>query len=366
MNNPYQLEYQAVSKLVKKRFNTVFASGVYILGESVQTFESEFANFIGTKKVVGLANGLDAIQIALMALGIGKGDEVITTSLSAVATTLAITRTGATPVFVDIDEYYHLDVHLLEQAITPRTKAVVPVHLHGQAVAIEEIQEVCRVHKLYLIEDVAQAHGGAYNGQVLGSFGDAAAFSFYPTKNLGAYGDAGALSTSNIELADAASMIRNYGQKTRYVHELEGINSRLDELQAAVLSTKLPYLNEWNKRRSELANHYTQELAQVGDLSLPKSRTGAKHVYHQYVIRTANRDNLLKFLQSEGVPALIHYPIPIHKQPCYPQYHSVELPKTEKACQEILSLPIHPFIEDSEQEIVIAKVKQFFKAYSSE
>jgi dTDP-4-amino-4,6-dideoxygalactose transaminase len=366
MNNPYKLEYQSLAKLIKKRFDLVFASGVYILGENVSKFETEFAQYIGTKKIVGLANGLDAIQVALMTLGVGKGDEVITTSLSAVATTLAITRTGAKPIFVDIDEYFHLDAQLLEQAITPKTKAIVPVHLYGQSVAIAKIKQICKAHNLYLIEDVAQAHGATYRGQMLGSFGDAGAFSFYPTKNLGGYGDGGALSTANLELAATASMIRNYGQRTRYVHEFAGINSRLDELQAAVLSVKLPYLNEWNKRRRLLADRYNQELATIKGLQVPMIRKDADHVFHQYVVRTNKRDALLAFLKGEEIPALVHYPIPIHKQPCFKQFHSITLPNTEKACQQILSLPIHPFMEDAEQEFILAKITEFFQAHSSE
>ncbi|PIR60663.1 MAG: hypothetical protein COU67_00875 [Candidatus Pacebacteria bacterium CG10_big_fil_rev_8_21_14_0_10_44_54] len=360
IGNPYLKELNYLKEAVLEEISSVLDSGSYILGEKVKRFETNFSEYLEVENVVGVANGLDALQLILMALDIGKGDEVITTSLSAVATTLAITRTGATPVFVDIDEYFHIDATKIEAAITPRTKAVMPVHLYGQSVDLDKIVEICKENKIFLIEDAAQAQGAEFNGKKLGSIGEAGAFSFYPTKNLAAYGDAGAVSTSDSVLAEKVSMLRNYGQKTRYRHELAGINSRLDELQAAVLNVKLKYLDEWNKSRIDCAAIYQGELADAGDIKLPMVRPEAKHVFHQYVIRTKKRDELVSYLQENGVPALIHYPIPIHQQPCYPEFHSVSLPETVRASQEILSLPIHPFMSKSELLFVIEKVKVFF------
>lgn len=360
MKNPYKLQYLAEQDEVHKVISEVLESGQYILGPKVEQFEKEFAVYCETAYAVGVANGLDGLQLILRALGIGSGDEVITTSLSAVATTLAIHQVGATPVFVDIDEYYHLDPNLIEAAITPRTKAVLPVHLYGQPVAVAEIAAICKKHDLYLVEDAAQAQGARFEGKPVGAFADATAYSFYPTKNLGAYGDAGAVTTDNEQLAERIRMLRNYGQKDRYYHELAGINSRLDELQAAVLLIKLQQLDTYNEKRNQLAALYTQLLSEIPELTLPQQRAYSYHVYHQYVVRAKQRDALLKYLQESDVPALIHYPVPIHKQPCFPEWHSVKLPKTEDSSREILSLPIHQFYTESDIKYVAKKVTAFY------
>lgn len=360
MNNPYKLQYKAEKEDIQKAISAVLESGYYILGPEVSQFEKDFATYCEVDHTIGVANGLDGLQLILRALEIGPGDEVITTSLSAVATTLAIHQVGATPIFVDIDEYYHLDPNLIKAAITPRTKAVLPVHLYGQPVAVAEIAAICKTHNLYLIEDAAQAQGARIEDKPVGAHADATAYSFYPTKNLGAYGDAGAVTTNNDELAERIRMLRNYGQKDRYYHELAGINSRLDELQAAVLSVKLLQLDAKNEKRNQLAALYTQLLSEIPKLILPKQRADTYHVYHQYVVRTKQRDALLKYLQSHDVPALIHYPVPIHKQPCFPEWHAIKLPKTEHAAQEILSLPIHPFYTESDIKFVAKKVEAFF------
>lgn len=356
MQNPYKSEYSSIASEVTNEIARTLESGSYILGPVVTGFEKKFAEYIGASEAIGVANGLDALQIILKGLGVGKGDEVITTSLSAVATTLAITQIGATPVFVDIDNYFHIDAAQIENKITTKTRAIIPVHLYGQSVEIEAIASICKKNNLWLIEDVAQAHGAEFNGKKLGTFGDAAAFSFYPTKNLGAYGDAGAITTNNSELAEKCRMLRNYGQKTRYVHELQGINSRLDELQAAILNVKIKYLDKWNEIRSSIAEKYFDALSEIPHIELPLLRSRAKHVFHQFVLKTTQRDSLLKHLQNKDIPALIHYPIPIHQQPCYKEFNKISLPNTEKACSEILSIPIHPFMLEEDIQIVIAEV----------
>ncbi len=361
MQNPYKSEYSSIASEVTNEIARTLESGSYILGPVVTEFEKKFAEYIGASEAIGVANGLDALQIILKGLGVGKGDEVITTSLSAVATTLAITQVGATPVFVDIDNYFHIDAAQIENKITTKTRAVIPVHLYGQSVEIEAIASICKKNNLWLIEDVAQAHGAEFNGKKLGTFGDAAAFSFYPTKNLGAYGDAGAITTNNLELAEKCRMLRNYGQKTRYVHELQGINSRLDELQAAILNVKIKYLDKWNALRNDVAQKYFSGLTEISKIGLPQLRPYTKHVFHQFVIKTNQRDSLLKHLQDKNIPALIHYPVPIHKQPCYAAFNTVSLPNTEKACNEILSIPIHPFMLEEDIQLVITEITDWNK-----
>lgn len=358
--NDFKKEYAFFKQSIDAAFLSVMESGWYILGPKVEEFEKVFAEYIGVPYCIGVANGLEAIQITLMALDIGKGDEVLTVSHSAVATTLAITNVGATPVFVDIDEYYHMDARTLESYITPRTKAIVPVHLYGQAVDMDTINEVAKKYNLTVIEDACQAAGAEYHGKKAGSMGTFGCFSFYPTKNLGGYGDGGAITTSSSELYQKCKMLRNYGQKNRYHHEIQGINSRLDELQAAILLAKLPRLDECNKKRNEFAQIYLKELAGVSQIVLPKLRDNSFHIFHLFVIEAAKRDELMKFLLAEGVQSLIHYPVPIHKQQCYPEYNNVSLKNTEEKVQTILSLPMHPFMEETEVVKVCDAVKKFY------
>lgn len=358
--NDFKKEYKFFKESIDAAFAKVMESGWHILGPTVGDFEKMFASYIGARYAVGVANGLEAIQIVLMALNIGRGDEVLTVSHSAVATTLAITNVGATPVFIDIDEYFHMDASVLEAHITPRTKAIIPVHLYGQVVDMDAINTVAKKHNLVVIEDACQAAGAAYHGKKAGALGFAGCFSFYPTKNLGGYGDGGAITTDSEELYEKCKMLRNYGQKNRYHHEVQGINSRLDELQAAFLIAKLSHLDELNKKRNVFSQIYIKELAGVKEIQLPKVRENCFHIFHLFVIEAKRRDELMQFLQQEGVQSLIHYPVPIHKQQCYPEFNDVKLDQTEKQVTQILSLPMHPFLEEEEVLKVCAAIKKFY------
>lgn len=359
--NDFSLEYGVLGPDVVKKIDAFFAAGQYILGSNVAAFEREFARYVGSKYCVGVANGLEAIQIALMGLGVAKGDEVITVSNSDVATALAIIYAGATPVFVDVDEYFHMDPALIERAITRRTKAILPVHLFGQTADMDAIISIAKKHQLAIIEDACQAHGAMYNGKKAGTFGIAGCFSFYPTKNLGAAGDAGAIVTDNKTFYKKCLMLRNRGARKRYVHVLRGINSRLDEIQAVILRHKLPRLTSMNARRRHIAASYQSLFGHTPQIKLPAERRGARHIYHQYVISVSGREKLMKFLAGHGVDSLIHYPVPIHKQQSFAEYRGVSLPKTEQYMKKILSLPIHPYMSDSQVKTVVRLVKKFYK-----
>jgi len=358
--NDFQKEYKFHKKVVDTAVKRVLKSGWYILGKEVENFEELFAKYIGTKYCVGVANGLEALQIALMALGIGEGDEVITVSNSAVATALAITNTGAKAVFVDIDEYYHMDPDNLKIAINTKTKAIIPVHLFGQIVNTEKITNIANENSVAVIEDACQSHGASFKNKRAGSFGLLAGHSFYPTKNLGAYGDGGAITTDSRELYQKCKMIRNYGQKTRYVHEIKGINSRLDEIHAAILSEKISTLDKLVEKRNEIVKIYLQKLKNINQINLPKIRQNGLHSFHLFVIQAENRNELMDFLKSNGVESQIHYPIPIHKQKCYPEYNYISLLKTEKVADNILSLPVHPFLKNEEVEKICEVIKSFY------
>lgn len=339
----------------------VIASGYYILGPEVKAFESAFAEYIGVKHAIGVANGLEALQISLMALGIGPGDEVITTSLSAVATALAIEAASAKPVFIDIDELYHLDASAIEKAINPKTRAIIPVHLYGQSADLKMVMDIADKHKLRIIEDCAQSVGASFDGKKTGSFGALGCFSFYPTKNLGAIGDAGLITTDDDALAEKCRMLRNYGQKNRYEHAVYGINSRLDELQAAILSEKLKGLSTNNARRTEIAEAYKKSLAGVGDIKLPDTRKAADHTYHLFVIETGKRDSLQAHLKEKGVETLIHYSMPIYRQACFSRYGALRLPTAEKKTGRILSLPMHPHLTSEEIAYVCESIRSFYE-----
>lgn len=359
--NDFKKQYFHFKDEIDSAIKEVLESGFYILGEKVKIFEREFADYLGAKYCVGVGNGLEALQIALMALEIKEGDEVLTTAHSAVATALAIKAVGATPVFVDIDEYYHLNPDKIEEKISSKTKAILPVHLYGQAVAIEEIKRIAQKHHLYLIEDAAQAHGAEYDSQKVGTLGEIGCFSFYPTKNLGAFGDGGAVVTNSRELYEKCKMIRNYGQKNRYEHEIYGINSRLDEIQATILSLQLKYLDEKNLRRNEIAKIYFKLLKNVKEVKLPKTRKNTNHIYHLFVIEAERRDSLSKFLKENGVPTLIHYLIPIHKQKSFLEFNNLKLPILENKVNKILSLPIHPFLEDKDVNYISQRMIEFYE-----
>jgi dTDP-4-amino-4,6-dideoxygalactose transaminase len=339
----------------------VLNGGWYILGPEVEAFEAEFASYHGVSHAVGVATGTDAIELALRAASIGPGDEVITVAHTAVATVCAIEQAGATPVLVDVDGgSYTLDPAAAEAAITPRTRAIVPVHLYGHPAKMTAITALAQRHGLLVIEDCAQAHGARYQGQLVGTFGDLAAFSFYPTKNLGAYGDGGAVITRHDELAARLRRLRNYGQEQRY-HAIErGMNSRLDELQAAILRVKLRHLDAHNERRREIAAFYSHLLRRVDTPRCWPDASAVAHVFHLYVIRHPRRDELRAALHRRGIAPQVHYPIPVHLQQAYADlgYPRGSLPVTERLADEILSLPLYIGLTDEQVATVARELNQ--------
>jgi dTDP-3-amino-3,4,6-trideoxy-alpha-D-glucose transaminase len=357
-------QYVSIKGEIDAAVTRVLEGGWYILGEEVAAFEREFAAYCGVAHAIGVGSGTDALRLALAACGVGPGDEVITVSHTAVATVTAIELVGARPVLVDIDPTrYTLDPALLEAAITPRTHAVVPVHLYGCPADLDPIMEVARAHDLVVVEDCAQAHGAEYRGRRVGSWGRIAAFSFYPTKNLGACGDGGLVATDDPELAEQARLLRQYGWQERYVSSLKGLNSRLDELQAAILRVKLRHLDAWNERRRVLAGLYNDRLAGCGVI-LPNEPENAWHVYHLYAVRHPRRDELRAFLRQRGIGSSIHYPVPVHLQPAY---HDLgrgggSLPAAEAAAQEVLSLPLYPELDEQDLAAVADAVIAFGRA----
>lgn len=358
--NDFQKQYKAHHQKFDKAIKGVLNSGWYILGSQVADFEKKFAAYIGTKYAIGVANGMEALQIALLALNIGPGDEVITTSHTAAATALAIVAVGAKPVFVDIDEYFHIDANQIEEKINGKTKAIIPVHLYGQSVDLDKIMAICQKHHIHLIEDCAQAHGALYKNKKVGSFGVVNCFSFYPTKNLGAFGDGGAITTNDQALYEKILQLRNYGQKNRYEHESYGLNSRLDEIQAAILLVQLEYLDKNNKIRQKLADIYAKHLRHVKQVKLPQLRKNCQSVFHLFVIEAENRDGLAEYLKSKGIATLIHYPVPVHRQPCFKEHNSY-LPVLEEKIKVILSLPIHPFLSVKEIKYICNSINIFYK-----
>lgn len=335
--------------------------GVYVLGEEVRNFEQEFAKYLGVKHCVGVANGLEALQISLMSLGVGPGEEVITTPLSAVATTLAILAVGATPVFVDIKENGQLNENLIKKSITKKTKAIIPVHLYGQPLEIEKIRAICEKHKLFLIEDACQAHGTTFNKVAVGNFGELACYSFYPTKNLGAIGDGGAITTNSDRLVKIIYQIRDYGQESKYRHSRYGLNSRLDELQAAILREKLKFLEKDNDKRREIAKRYRKNLSDIKEIEIVLPNLIGDSNFHLFVIKVNKRDELQEYLKENGVPSLIHYPISIPDQPMFKdKYKSIKIPVARGFVGKILSLPCHPFMRIGEVNYVSAIIDKFF------
>lgn len=344
-------------------FKDVLNSNWYILGNYVSKFENEYAQFSNTKYCIGVSNGLDALFLSLKALGIKEGDEVIIPSNTYIATALAVSYTGAKPIFVEPDRYtYNILPNNINAAITNKTKAIIPVHLYGQCCEMDAIMKIAYDNNLFVIEDNAQAHGATYNGSITGSFGHVNGVSFYPGKNLGAFGDAGAITTNDEHLANKLFSLRNYGSQKKYFNEVIGYNMRLDELQAALLSVKLKYLYEWTSKRIVAANLYSHLLANTGDLVLPVTALHATHVYHLFVIRTTYRDALQKFLQEQGIGTLIHYPIPIHLQEAYESLGLKKgaFPIAEELATTCLSLPIWPGISEEEISYVCKSIKQFF------
>lgn len=341
-------------------FRRVLDSGWFIMGPEVEAFEAEFAEYCGVKYCVGVGNGLDALHLLLRAYGIEQGDEVLVPANTFIATWLAVSHCGAIPVPVEPNTVtYNIDTDALDAAITPRTRAIIPVHLYGQPADMDPINALAKLHQLIVIEDAAQAQGATYKGRRVGSLGNAAATSFYPGKNLGALGDGGAILTNDQSIADKVRLLRNYGSRTKYKHEDTGYNTRLDEIQAAFLRIKLGLLDDWNGRRRKLAGMYSAELHGSG-LELPYTPEWAEPVWHLYVVRTPQRNALQTYLEKCGISTIIHYPTPPHLQDCYAPYASAKLPLTERLASEVLSLPISPLLHKEEAAYVAECVCSFF------
>lgn len=367
MNIPFvdlKRQYNSIKEEIDSAVRKTLDSSRFILGENVEAFERELAGYCGTRYAIGVASGTDALNLAIEALGIRQGDEVITVANSFIATADAISRVNAIPVLVDIEQdSYNIDTNQIKDKITHKTKAILPVHLYGQPSDMDRILEIAEKNDLKIIEDACQAHGTLYKGRKVGSFGNIACFSFYPSKNLGAYGDAGAVVTSDIELAEKIRALRDYGQTTKYHHEIIGHNSRLDEIQAAILRVKLKYLDQWNELRRSHAKKYDKLLGEICGIVTPSETDFARHVYHLYVIRHEKRDELKEWLNSKGVATGIHYPKPIHLQNAYKHlgYGEGSFPKTEKHSREVLSLPMFPELTEEEIETVVKLIDSFMK-----
>jgi len=355
-------QYLSIKPEIDTATQQVIENAAFILGKELEEFEKEFAAFCQAKCAVGVDSGISALELGMRALGIGPGDEVIVPANSFIASASAVSFTGAKPVLVDCDPVtYNINPSLIERSITKNTRAIMPVHLYGQPADMELIREIARKNKLLVVEDACQAHGAEYHGKRVGSFGDFAAFSFYPGKNLGAYGDGGILVTNKKSLAEKVAMMRNYGQKKKYDHRFLAWNRRLDNLQAAVLRVKLKYLDEWNKKRRKKAGLYSKYLKGL-PVELPQISVGVSHVFHLFVIRTQKRDALQKALEGKGVSTGIHYPIPIHLQRAYRDLgeHRGSFPVTERYAKEILSLPMYPELSEEEIKYVANQIRVFF------
>ena len=358
-------QYTSIKKDIDQAISDVISSSAFIGGPFVKAFESSFAAFCGAKHCIGVGNGTDAISLVLKAMGIGQGDEVITAANSFIATSEAVTMSGARVVFVDIrPDTYNIDTHKIEARITKKTKAIIPVHLYGQPADMDPILEVARKNGLKVIEDAAQAHGAVYRGKMVGTLGDAACFSFYPGKNLGAYGDGGAIVTNDEELAIKARMLANHGRVDKYDHKIEGVNSRLDGLQAAILNAKLPHVPAWTESRRKNAFLYNDLLAEVPDLETPVERAEVRAVYHLYVVRVKNhlRSQLQQHLKNKGISTGIHYPIalPALSAYSYLKHREGDFPEAIPASHEILSLPIFPELEEKHVRYISEKIVEFY------
>ncbi|MEO0845270.1 MAG: DegT/DnrJ/EryC1/StrS family aminotransferase [Cyanobacteria bacterium J06648_1] len=360
-------QYQLIKEKADSAVLEILSSGRYIGGKAIASFEQEFADYIGVTECVSCNSGTDALFLALRALNIGSGDEVITTPFSFFATAEVITRVGAKPVFIDIDAAtFNFDLTQLEQAITPQTKAIIPVHIFGQPMDMDSLMAIAKAHQLYVIEDCAQATGAAWRESKIGSFGDVGCFSFFPTKNLGACGDGGAITTNNLALAQQMRILKEHGSPARYRHDFIGINSRIDAVQAVILSVKLPYLDYWNGQRQQAAEYYQELLGHVDTLRLPQALPGGTSVWNQYTVcvkQSSSQNNRRELLQSklrsQGIISMIYYPIPLHLQPVYQDlgYQKGQLPVVEQAALEVLSLPMFPGISPEEQEQVAYALK---------
>jgi dTDP-4-amino-4,6-dideoxygalactose transaminase len=355
-------QYLNIKSEIDSAIQEVIDSTQFILGKKVAEFEKNASEYLGVKHAVGVANGTDALQIAMMALGIGKDDEVITTPFTFVATTETIVMLGAKPVYVDIDpETYNINPKKIKEKITDKTKAILPVHLYGNPAEMDEILSIAKEYNLFVIEDSAQGFGAEYKGKKVCSFGDVACISFFPSKNLGCYGDGGMVVTNNDEIHEKVRMIANHGSKVRYLHERLGMNSRLDALQAAILNVKLKYIDEWNNQRIQNANLYSERLKGLKQVVTPTFADYSKHIFHQYTIKVENRDELQKFLASKNIPTAIHYPIPLHLQPAFKGFADEgSLPLAEEAAKNVISLPMHPDLKVEEIDYITNSIKEFY------
>ncbi|KAB7707399.1 aminotransferase class I/II-fold pyridoxal phosphate-dependent enzyme [Bacillus aerolatus] len=360
-------QYQSMREEVIAKMDEVMSSSQFILGSNVKQLEADIAKYSNVDHGIGVGNGSDAIHIALQAAGVETGDEVITTAFTFFATGGAIARAGAVPVYVDIDPVtFNIDPSKIESVITKKTKAIIPVHLYGQMADMEAIREIADKHNLVIVEDAAQAIGAKQNGHSVGELGTAATYSFFPTKNLGAYGDGGMIVTNNEELAEKARVIRVHGSKPKYYHHVLGYNSRLDELQAAILNVKFPHLDKWSHARRERAAYYTDKLNEKLEevLQTPVQKKGNYHVFHQYTLRVPKRDGLQQYLKEQGVSTMVYYPMPLHVQPVFKElgYQEGDLPETEKAAKEAISLPMYPELKQEDQDYVIEKIIEFYQS----
>lgn len=354
-------QYKLIKDEVDAGLKKVFEAGNFILGQEARDFEAAFAKYCGAKFGVGVNSGTDALYLALSALDISVGDEVILPSYTFIATALCISYTGAKPVFVEIEEEtYNIDPEALKAAITPRTKAVIPVHLYGQPANMDEINALAKQHQIAVIEDAAQSHGASYRGQKVGSLGDVGCFSFYPTKSLGAFGDGGMIVTNDEGLYKKMTMLRDYGRTNRYDHKIKGFNSRLDTVQAVILAAKLKHLDQWNAMRARHAQAYNEQLSECAEVITPTVVDDRTHVYQTYAVRVPNRDRVVEKMQQNNIGVLIHYPIPIHLQEAYADagYKAGDLPLSEKISGEVMSLPMYPHLSPDDITYVCDTLKR--------
>ncbi|OGX37553.1 MAG: hypothetical protein A3C36_04875 [Omnitrophica WOR_2 bacterium RIFCSPHIGHO2_02_FULL_52_10] len=364
MNVPFvdlSEQYHAIKDTIEPSLRAVFEKGDFILGAEQQAFERQFAEFCATRYAVGVNSGTDALYMALGALEIGPGDEVILPTFTFIATALCISYTGATPVFCEVEgETYNIDPRKLEKVVTKRTKAIIPVHLYGQAADMDAINAIAKKRKIAVVEDACQAHGATYKGKRAGALGEIGCFSFYPTKSLGAFGDAGMVVTDNKEIFEKIGMLRDYGRKGRYEHKIKGFNSRMDTVQAVILSAKLKYLDEWNRMRGAHAAYYNRLLKDVPGIQTPVTKEGRTHVFQTYAVRVADRDRVLEGMKAKGIGVLIHYPIPLHLQEAYADAGGKpgDFPVAEQVANEVLSLPMFPHMNKGQIEYVCASLKE--------
>lgn len=349
---------------IKSNIQNVIDTNSFILGPMVSSFEMEFASFNNSEYCIGVGSGTEALHLALRALGIQRGDEVITVANTFVATPLSITYTGATPVLVDIDPMtYNIDINDIENKITSKTRCIIPVHLYGRSVDMKHIMSIARKYNLFVVEDCSQAHGSYFDDIKVGNYGDIGCFSFYPGKNMGAFGDAGAIVTNNKEIADHLFSLRNYGSRKKYFHDEIGYNCRLDSIQAGVLKAKIHYMEEFNNERRCLAQRYNTSINRHSQISLPPKYSENEHVFHLYVIRTSKRDELANYLKKANIDTVIHYPIPVNKLGAFSDFElaNQSFPEAEQAAEEILSLPLYPGLKVNQLEYVADKINSFFE-----